>query len=261
MRNWLYILLGFVIVALATVLLSFTAKQQQKTICQEVEVRILNSKYNKFLEPRDITNHIENYGIKTKGEPLENINTYLIENVLHHSPVIRNVAAYTNIKGQLIIEVEQRIPIVRIIDKSLQQYFIDEEGVVLPDRIKQIAHVLVANGNIPAISVQAGKKIFQPASDSLQKNSVLQNIFLVAGFIAKDDFWKAQIEQIYVNDKNDMLLVPRVGDHVIVFGDASDLKEKFVKLKSMYYAFNQIGWNQYKILNLKYKNQIVCTKR
>jgi len=133
--------------------------------------------------------------------------------------------------------------------------------VVLPDRIKQIAHVLVANGNIPAISVQAGKKIFQRASDSLQKNSVLQNIFLVAGFIAKDDFWKAQIEQIYVNDKNDMLLVPRVGDHVIVFGDASDLKEKFVKLKSMYYAFNQIGWNQYKILNLKYKNQIVCTKR
>ncbi|MGC8803094.1 MAG: cell division protein FtsQ/DivIB [Bacteroidales bacterium] len=261
MKRWLYIAWGIITLTVGAVLLSFTAKQQQKVICQQVEVRILNGKYNKFLENKDVLAQIENHGIKTKGEPIESINTLLIERILQHSPVIRNVAAYTNIKGQLIIEVEQRIPIVRIIDRTLQQYFIDEEGVVLPDRIKQIAHVLVANGNIPPISVRPGQNIIHLRNDSLSTNKALQNIFQVASFVAQDDFWKAQIEQIYVNEKGDMLLVPRVGDQIVVFGDASDLKEKFIKLKSMYYAFNQIGWNQYKILNLKYKNQIVCIKR
>lgn len=261
MKNWLYIALGIITLTVGAVLLSFTAKQQQKVICQQVEVRILNGKYNKFLESKDILALIENHGIKTKGEPIEKINTFLIERILQYSPVIRNVAAYTTIGGQLIIEVEQRIPIVRIIDRTMQQYFIDEEGVVLPDRIKQIAHVLVANGNIPSIPVRPGQKIIHLGKDSLTTNAVLQNIFQVASFTAQDDFWKAQIEQIYVNERGEMLLVPRVGDQIIVFGDASDLNEKFIKLKSMYYAFNQIGWNQYKILNLKYKNQIVCIKR
>lgn len=261
MKRWLYIVSGIVILTVMVVLLSFTAREQQKKLCQQVEVRILNSRYNKFLENKDVLAIIEDHGIKTKGEPLESINTLLIERVLHQSPVVRNVAAYTTIRGQLIIEVEQRMPIVRVIDRSLQQYFIDEEGVVLPDRIKQIAHVLVANGNIPPIVAKPGSKIFQTATDSVKTTSTLQNIFLVAAFIAQDEFWKAQVEQIYVNDKGDILLVPRIGGHVIVFGDASDLREKFVKLKSMYYAFNQIGWNQYKVLNLKYKNQIVCIKR
>jgi len=261
MKNWLYIVLVIVIVTITALLLGFTARQQKKVICQKVEVRILNSRYNKFLENKDVLDVIDDHGIKTKGEPLESINTLLIERLLQHSPVVRSVAAYTTINGQLIIEVEQRMPIVRIIDRSLQQYFIDEEGVVLPDRIKQIAHVLVANGNIPPIAVKPGQKIVKTSIDSVRKSAVLQNVFLVAAFIAQDDFWKAQVEQIYVNDNGDMLLVPRIGDHVIVFGDASDLREKFVKLKSMYYAFNQIGWNHYKVLNLKYKNQIVCIKR
>ncbi|MCX7986655.1 MAG: hypothetical protein N2662_06930 [Bacteroidales bacterium] len=262
MKNWMYVLIGISTAVTAGLLLGFTAQQHNKAICQQVEVRILNSNYNRFLEPKDVLSIIENHNIRTKGEPLESVNTYLIEKILQHSPVVRNVAAYTTIKGELIIEVEQRIPIVRIIDRSLQQYFIDEQGVVLPDNIKQIAHVLVANGHIPSIIVKPGKKIVNASLDSVPiVNSTLRNIYLVSSFIAKDDFWKSQIEQLYVNEKGDMLLIPRIGGHVIVFGDASDLEEKFIKLKSMYYAFNQIGWNQYKILNLKYKNQIVCIKR
>jgi cell division protein FtsQ len=260
-KNWVYIIIGIVTLAIAGLLLSFTVQKQQNNICRQVEVHILNSNYNRFLESKDVLSQIENRGIKTKGEPLDKINTYLIETILMHSPVIRDVAVYTTISGKLVIEVEQRIPIVRIIDRSLQQYFIDEEGVVLPDRIEQIAHVLVANGNIPAITVHPGKKVVQNLPDSTKELDVLESVFLIAKFISGDDFWKAQIEQIFVNEKREIIIIPRIGDHIIIFGNASDIKEKFVKLKSMYYAFNQIGWNQYKVLNLKYKNQIVCVRR
>ncbi len=261
MKHVWYILSFILMVFVTGVLISFTLKQHEHALCEKINIMICNNTYHKFLEPNDIVQMLEQQGIKTKGELLKNINTLLIEKILQHNPAIREVIAYTTINGQLNIEVEQRVPIVRIIDKSLQQYFIDEEGIVLPDRIKQIAHVLVANGNIPDYNLKTGKSIFKTQKDTIYKKNILSDIFMVAKYIAANEFWKAQIEQIYVNEKRELILIPRVGNQVIIFGKAEEIEEKFIKLKSIYYAFNQIGWDKYKILNLKYKNQIVCIKR
>jgi cell division protein FtsQ len=48
-----------------------------------------------------------------------------------------------------------------------------------------------------------------------------------------------------------------------VFGDAKDFEEKFEKLKTFYTeGLNKTdGWNKYSTINIKYKNQVVCTKK
>jgi cell division protein FtsQ len=52
-----------------------------------------------------------------------------------------------------------------------------------------------------------------------------------------------------------------MGQHKIVIGKSSDLKKKITKLKAFYkHGLEEIGWDKYKILNLKYENQVVCTK-
>jgi cell division protein FtsQ len=52
-----------------------------------------------------------------------------------------------------------------------------------------------------------------------------------------------------------------VGNHKIILGDCSDLEQKFKKLFAFYKdGLNKIGWNTYKTINLKYKNQVVCTR-
>jgi cell division protein FtsQ len=64
---------------------------------------------------------------------------------------------------------------------------------------------------------------------------------------------------VYVD--KDLELIPRVGNHTIILGNVSDLQEKFNKLMIFYKeAMPKVGWNKYKTLNLKYKNQIVCKK-
>jgi cell division protein FtsQ len=47
----------------------------------------------------------------------------------------------------------------------------------------------------------------------------------------------------------------------VVFGSIENYEEKFRNLEAFYKKGLPVsGWNLYKEINLKYKNQIVCTK-
>ena len=84
----------------------------------------------------------------------------------------------------------------------------------------------------------------------------------MARFINDHPFWKSQIEQVYVNNKGEYELIPRVGGHLIKLGSHSGYQKKLRNLKAFYLkGLNNVGWNQYLEINLKYDNQIICTKR
>ena len=91
---------------------------------------------------------------------------------------------------------------------------------------------------------------------------MLDDAFKIARFVRQDKFLNAQIEQLFVNKELDWVLIPKVGNHTIVLGSAEDLEAKFKKLKLFYKkAMKNIGWDKYRTINLKYKNQVVCTKK
>jgi cell division protein FtsQ len=74
--------------------------------------------------------------------------------------------------------------------------------------------------------------------------------------------WDAQIAQIYVDDKHEIELIPRVGSHRILLGDADSLETKFSNLLAFYkQAIPKVGWDAYKVINIKYANQVVGVKR
>jgi len=80
-------------------------------------------------------------------------------------------------------------------------------------------------------------------------------------YINKSEFWKAQIEQVYVNSDREFELVPKVGNHTILFGDTTQTEGKFKKLEVFYReGLNTDGWNDYKTINVKFKNQIICKR-
>ncbi len=93
--------------------------------------------------------------------------------------------------------------------------------------------------------------------------SLLPSIYKIASYINNNPLWKAQITQVYVDSAKEFTLIPRVGGQHIIFGDTSDIKQKFDKLYVLYKdGFNCNGkWNEYATINLKYKRQIICTKK
>ena len=57
-------------------------------------------------------------------------------------------------------------------------------------------------------------------------------------------------------------MIPRIGNHTVVIGNDMFLEEKFNKLSVFYReGLNKKGWDKYSIINLKFKDQVVCTKK
>ena len=98
-------------------------------------------------------------------------------------------------------------------------------------------------------------------SDSIYADSLLTKLYKLAMFISRDKDLKNQIDQVYINDQQEFELIPRYGAQIILLGGIEDLGEKFSKLRLFYTrGLDKIGWNKYNIINIKFKNQVVCSK-
>jgi len=136
-------------------------------------------------------------------------------------------------------------------------------GILMPMSEKFTAHVPVANGNIfNRETEQRIRKITeQEKRDTSFSATLLEKIFMVSDYVRTNDFWNAQIEQIYINATGEMELIPRVGNQTILFGDERELNKKFEKLFTFYKeGLSKTGWNQYKTINVTFKDQVVCSK-
>jgi cell division protein FtsQ len=178
--------------------------------------------------------------------------------------VIKKISIYKTTNGDLNVNITQRKPMVRVINKHNQGYYIDSDGQLLPLSRNYTSHVLIMNGNISEpFEIAPNVRIMDWATneDSAQPPLICK-LYELARYITDDPFWNAQITQVYVEGPDNIELIPRIGSHTVQFGSADDLETKFTKLKLFYErALPAEGWNKYKLINLKYKNQIVCTKR
>lgn len=222
--------------------MGFVNHEQRRIFCTSVDIRINYDHKNFFVEKGDVLSMIAAKGIKLAGVPLSVINFENIETLINTNPSIAKAEVYSTIAGEIKIDIVQRKPIIRIMTDDLRMnFYIDENGREMPLSSKHTSKVLIANGNI--------------------KTSMLDDLFKLAKYVDKNNFWKSQIQQIYINLDEEIELIPRVGRHKIILGDVSDMDEKFKKLMIFYKrGLNYTGWNKYKTINLKFKNQIVCTK-
>ena len=260
MRGIIRILMVLFVTAYLVVVLGFVGKQYEGVHCRGMNVIVRDSLERGLVSAMDIMNLVRLDHPEVAGMPLTSVDTRSIEESLNGFPAISNAQVYTNIQGSLIIEVSQRIPMARIEDRNHQRYYLDREGYVIPATLDYAPHILYINGEIPG-RYRKEVKIIQdgePEGDT----RIMEDILRMATFIYDDPFWKSQIVQVYVNRNGEFELVPRVGSQIILFGNGDQMETKFFKLKTLYReGFSYTGWNQYEIINLKYKNQVICTKR
>ncbi|SES15382.1 cell division protein FtsQ [Pedobacter rhizosphaerae] len=252
--NWGAIFTGFAwLISLAgvVVLLGFINVKKQTVKCTDVKILIPGA--DNFIEREEIDAILkEDQGILL-GRNLEKINIHRIEQKLQSNPYIAFAKVYVDMDGVLHIEIKQRQPILRILNASGQDFYIDNDGLKMPISANFTANVLVATGNITEVF---GRRI-----DTLH-TQLAKDLYRTAKFIKKDTLWDNQIEQIVVDSQKDMELIPRVGDQRIILGNADSLEIKMKNLLIFYKkAMPQVGWDAYKTINIKYTNQIVCEKR
>lgn len=251
--NWKAIFKGFawlVCLAGVVVLMSFIGIKKKEVKCTKVEILIPGA--DNFIEREEVDAILkESQGVLV-GRNLQGINIHQIEESLKANPYIAFAKVYADMDGIVHIEVKQRQPVLRILNAAGQDFYIDSNGLKMPMSPNFTANVLVATGNI--------LEAFRGKVDTLL-TPLASDLYKTALFMTRDTLWNAQIEQIYVNDKQDIELIPRVGNQRIILGNADSLATKMNNLLAFYkQAMPLVGWNAYKTINLKYTNQIVCEK-
>ncbi len=220
----------------------FSPKEQfDKIPCKEVQIVIADTLDRHFISDKEISSMIRNAGLYPKGKKMSEINTDLIEKKIEENKLIKDAQAYKTQSGIVKIEITQKIPVMRVMGTS-GDYYIDNEGGIMPVVSNFAAYV-------PLVTGYADKEFAK------------KNLFHLADYLQKNKFWDAQIEQIYVYPNKDIELTPRVGNHQILLGSLDGFEEKLDNLRLFYeQALDKVGWNRYSKINLKFKNQIVCTK-
>ncbi|HCT29178.1 MAG TPA: hypothetical protein DIW31_00220 [Bacteroidales bacterium] len=241
----------------------FVTKRNRELVCRDIKVKVVDSSENAFITSKDIRRVVDVKGKSPIGKPLKEINTFELENRLSTMMSVRDVQIYKTADGILSIKVKQRRPLVRIFNAKNQSYYIDEQGLVMPLSGKFAAHVLVVNGAITEhFPFKSNENVMQWDTSVYKRKPLLSEIYDFARFVSDNSFWNAQIAQVYVDSSNDIELIPRVGSQVILLGSLDGYEKKLEKLKMFYEkALPAEGWNKYKMINLKYSNQIICTKR
>lgn len=247
------------------VLMSFAQRQHGKLTCSHLDIEIKRTGTDMFVTEDDLRTLLRDNGHTVEGEPLSAIDVNKLEKLIATHPAIESVDVYASVTGVVDIKAVQRRPVVRIINARDESYYIDDKGKLMPWSEEYTAPVLVVNGmitdsygNMYPYSIDAIKK------DSLMKaRTLLDDIYAIATCIDTDAFMRSQIVQVYVTTAGKFELTPRVGNHRIILGDANDVGEKLKKLHLFYTeGLNSTGnWNRYSVINLEYKNQVVCTKR
>ncbi|MFH1297257.1 MAG: hypothetical protein ABIJ04_08305 [Bacteroidota bacterium] len=245
-RRIFNLILGSLLFTGTLVLLGFAENEQKGTICRSLRINLHYGEADSLVTEAEIDSLIRSVAGEVKGKPMVQINTEKLERVVRGYPYMANVQVYGTHTGEIYVNAFQREPVIRIITETNQGYYIGRTGVLLPCHSDYPVRVLVASGAIP---------------DSASSSPLLSDLLKLALFINHDPFLKAQVDQIFVNGPGDYELIPKVGDHVILLGDAEALGDKFRCLMVFYrQGLNQIGWNKYNVINIKYKNQVVCSK-
>ncbi len=236
------IIIGIAVLAYFPILFAFVSVSKNEVVCSGIHVVVADSAEASFVNSYEIKLLLQNKFPYLLGGKIDDVNCEGIEDFMKQHTAIDGCEAYCTIGGQLNVNISQRKPLVRVFS-GLDSYYIDVKGEKMPLSTKHAAHVLVLSGHVNKL-------------DSLNK------VIDFARFIRNNEFWDAQIEQIYVEDNGEFSLAPRVGDQIIYLGTLNNYPTKMRNL----YAFYTKGihpkeWNNYKEINLKYEGQIICTKR
>lgn len=260
MNKVLSISLWVITVVGIVVLLGFINKAKEQQTFIKPLVKIDYETENRFVSEDDILSQILNAN-DTGKLLLNKFSVTDLEEKLEKNSSIKDVQVYKTIDGNLKIDVKQRRPIVRVFSNN-DNYYIDEKGNLMLWTDKYTSRLLVVSGEVNEPFNKRYHFNYGSLPDTLVSKTMLDDIYQMAKYIDQSEFWKAQIEQIHVNKVYDMELVPKVGNHKIVFGGIENLESKFEKLMIFYQkGLSKTGWNEYSEINLKYKNQVVCTKR
>lgn len=221
---------------------AFNKPDDAAAVCQDVVVSIKGDAVEGFLTAADVKKMLKTDHIALKGRPLSTINTREIEEKLQAKELIDEAQCYVTQNNNVCIDIQQRIPVVRVMNDRGDDYYVDTNGKTLP-RGDYSCNLIVATGHVTPVYAE-------------------RSLAPIANVIRSDKFWRNQVVQLNILPDGSVELVPRVGDHIVYLGQPTGIQRKLERVQKFYiYGLSQAGWNKYERISVEFDNQIICKRK
>tara|TARA_B100000902_G_C27311573_1_gene918738 strand:+ start:1592 stop:2302 length:711 start_codon:yes stop_codon:yes gene_type:complete len=236
MNVFLKILKLLLITALLFFLLSFTLKNEHKNE-RKINLIEFDMSRERFVTKEEIITSCFNW---QDDNQIQNLDVAKIEENIRQIPQINDVNVYLNHDGNIDVKLNERVPILRIYDGKFS-YYLDENCKIMPLSKLFTARKLIVTGDLKTFTIDEVCKLYS--------------------IIESNDFYRNLITQISLK-KNNVVLITRIRNLEINIGDLNFLETKFNNLMSFYTKIVKFkGWDYYYEVNLKYCDQIICSKK
>ncbi len=231
-------------------LIAFSERKQGGSVCKDIVIELDNLHGNHFLDEADVMKLVEGSGQSIRGVGIDRIDLKTIERKIKYDKHILDAELFGDLKGNLIVNVELRRPIARIVQSDAPDAYIAEDGVIMPVSEKYTSRVILISG--PFVKWLLEDEDLSKSEEGLQLKEMIE-------FINEDDFWKAQIAQLDISNNGKITIYPQVTGQRVEFGRAENFEAKFKKLMIFYKEIlPQRGWTRYERVNLEYEGQIIA---
>jgi len=227
----LLVLVGF--------LFAFSKNRNDNRKVSEPNINFLGE--NKlFITEANVSKLLIQNQTRVADQPKDIIDLNQLESALNSNPMIKKAEVFMSVNGELSAEIEQKRPIARVSTNA--SYYIDDEGSFMPLSPNYSARVPLVIGNI--------------------KKNDLNTVFEFAKKVDEDEFLKKHVIEIRQNEDKTIDFKIRKSNFTVRLGTLEMLEKKINNFKAFYQkALKDKILNNYKVVNLKFDKQVICTKK
>ena len=185
------------------------------------------------------------------GKTISDFDLREMEGGLQKDVWVKTAQMFFDNNNKLTVNVLEREPLARVFTTGGTTFYVDSSLAMLPLSEKFSARLPVFTG-FPSDKMVLAK----------QDSILLKDVLNISMAIQKDPFRMALIDQVDITPQRLFEMVPKIGNLLIVFGDAANVEEKFNKLQLFYQqVMVKAGWSKYSVVNVQYTGQIVAKRK
>ncbi|MGG5507513.1 MULTISPECIES: cell division protein FtsQ/DivIB [unclassified Myroides] len=228
------------VLGVALFLYSFSNDRSTHRNLKGVEI-LFKGEERHFVTSSDVSDIVKHQSGTVTAQDRTTIDLNILEKSVLENKLIKEAEVYVTIDGILKVEVNQKKAIGRVVGES-ESYYLDENGAKMPLSDNYAERVVLVEGNVKRESQEALKRMLE--------------------LINADEFLKQEITGISIQPGEVIYLKSRVNTFQILFGSFNEMERKLTNYKAfIQYALNEkIEIDSYKRINLKFTQQVVCSK-
>lgn len=221
-------------------LYSFSKDRSTHRNLKGVEI-IFKGDERHFVTSSDVSDIVKNQSGTITAQDRSTIDLNTLERSVLKNELIKEAEVYITIDGVLKVEVNQKKAIGRVVGEQ-ESYYLDENGNRMPLSENYAERVVLVEGSI--------------------KKETQDDLKHMLEIINADEFLKQEITGISIQPGDVIYLKSRVNKFQILIGNFNEMERKLMNYKAfLQYATNEkIEIDSYKKINLKFTQQVVCSK-